>query len=357
MKNEIIVLGEKENYKCYRIYPGNSDHSNLINNKLEDLRSTLKNLKYSNDVSAVNYELYVYESGKANALSKREAGGYIIAISSYLLFDIKEELVSYMNNAIKKYFYGSKLNARKHADKIHNYILLYIALHENYHILNGHCDGFYLINYASVQKRTLNCERNFNKQIIEMDADYCAVRSLIYLIDENTNRGVLESEILLGGFALYFIFLKFQEESYENITTININQLDHPPASIRMNYSFAVIITCLSNIINKEQLIRVINQLFELCVYFDRVYYDADSTEKTLFAYSFTQAGQEYVKASFDGWPSIKDKLSSAAYINLRDNDTVEGNNRHFLNSEGKLMRLLNLDKRMELMVENLIKL
>lgn len=57
-----------------------------------------------------------------------------------------------------------------------------------------------------------------------MDADYCAVRSLIYLLIENTDKENLDTETMLIGFSLYFILLKFQEESYENITTIDVNK-------------------------------------------------------------------------------------------------------------------------------------
>lgn len=278
---------------------------------------------------------------------KKESDRYIIAISSYLLFDIKDEIISYMlNNDIRKYFYGRKQSAKKHAEKIHDYILLYIVLHENYHILNGHCDKFYSIYHASVQKRTLDYGKNFSKQIIEMDADYCAVRSLIYLLDENVNREELETEILLAGFSLYFTFLKFQEESYENITTIDINQLDHPPASVRANYSFAVVMTYLRDILDKGQLLYLMNQMIELCIYFDRVYYDSDTIEQALFAYAYTQDGQEYVKALFNGWKEVKEKLCDAAYISLRDDFTFEGENKHFLNSEGKLSKVLNMEKR-----------
>ena len=62
-----------------------------INNALESLRKVLHGLKYSKDVSKVDFDLYVYDSSKSNALSKKEENGYIIAISSYLLFDIIDD--------------------------------------------------------------------------------------------------------------------------------------------------------------------------------------------------------------------------------------------------------------------------
>ena len=91
MKDEVLVLGEKEEYLCYRYYPGNNVKAKSINNALESLRKVLHGLKYSKDVSKVDFDLYVYDSSKSNALSKKEENGYIIAISSYLLFDIIDD--------------------------------------------------------------------------------------------------------------------------------------------------------------------------------------------------------------------------------------------------------------------------
>lgn len=135
-----------------------------------------------------------------------------------------------------------------------------------------------------------------------MDADYCAVRSLIYLLIENTDKENLDTETMLIGFSLYFILLKFQEESYENITTIDVNKMDHPPASIRIHYSLSIILAYLKEIMKKEHLLYLMNEVTELCVYFDRVYYDSDAIELALFAYAYTFAGQEYAKTLYNGW-------------------------------------------------------
>lgn len=358
MKDEVLVLGEKEEYLCYRYYPGNNVKAKSINNALESLRKVLHGLKYSKDVSKVDFDLYVYDSSKSNALSKKEENGYIIAISSYLLFDIIDDIVSYMlNNDLRKYFYGHKLNAKKHAYKIHNYILLYIALHENYHILNGHCDAICSINHACVRKRTLDNEKNFFKQFLEMDADYCAVRSLIYLLIENTDKENLDTETMLIGFSLYFILLKFQEESYENITTIDVNKMDHPPASIRIHYSLSIILAYLKEIMKKEHLLYLMNEVTELCVYFDRVYYDSDAIELALFAYAYTFAGQEYAKTLYNGWKMVKEKISDYAYISLREDSNSNEKNMHFLNNDGKLLKVLNIETRVSDFWKSVLKL
>lgn len=72
MKNEIIVLGKKEKYKCCITYPGNDEKAKLINQKLDALRLTLREIKYSKDISKVNYELYVYESKKNKCTIKKK---------------------------------------------------------------------------------------------------------------------------------------------------------------------------------------------------------------------------------------------------------------------------------------------
>lgn len=38
MKDEVLVLGEKEEYLCYRYYPRNNVKAKSINNALESLR-------------------------------------------------------------------------------------------------------------------------------------------------------------------------------------------------------------------------------------------------------------------------------------------------------------------------------
>lgn len=347
MQDKITVQMEQGTIICHKSYSGKTEKSNSINLKLDRLRFMLRNMKYSKDLSKVDYELYVYESKLVNAFSKKEGSGYIIAISSYLLYDIIDEIKNYMlNSDIRNYFYGRKKNASKHAERIHDYILQYVVLHENYHILNGHCDWVYSVNYATVQKRTLDFEGNFYKQVIEMDADYCAVRSIIYLLDEKTDREELNTEIVLVGFSLYFIFLKFQEESYENITTIDIKQFDHPPASVRVIYSISVMMKYLVDIVDKIQLLYVMENMTEVCIYFDRIYYDSDTIEQALFAYAYTPTGQEYMKELFNGWNKIKDKLSHLAYISLRNESTSELENKYFLNNDGNLLRIMNMEKR-----------
>lgn len=256
-----------------------------------------------------------------------------------------------LNCDIRNYFYGKGKTAKKHAEQIHDYILQYVALHEYYHILNGHCDWVYFgnrVNFARTQRRILNNKDNFYKQVIEMDADYCAVRSMIYLLDDNTDRKNLNTEIMLAGFSLYFIFLKFQEESYENIETIEVTQFDHPPASIRIIYSMSVMVTYLNkDILDKSQLLYLMSQISEVCIYFDKEYYDSDTIDLALFAYAYTPDGQEYMKELFNGWNKVRSKLSQWAYVSLRNENNFELTNKYFLNNSGKMLRVLNMDKRM----------
>lgn len=222
MKNTILIKNGKFDYECYIVAERDLFlEYDEINTKLEWVREKIKEMHFSTGNHLVKYDICFYDSKHINAFAvKNKDGRYVIAVSTKLLTGMQEELVEYFKSAdLRKYFWGNKRNAKMHAKKVCEYILLYVVLHEYYHILNGHCDSVYAIGKSmaeiSVNKGSINNRYN---QILECDADYCAARSCMYIISD-TYKGIenITNEIRFLGFSIYYIFLKFQEQGYENM--------------------------------------------------------------------------------------------------------------------------------------------
>ena len=344
MENEILINVGIKDYKCYKKLESNNCNKDYINHKLIFLRDTLNQMKYSTGEGLVEYDVYVFESDEINAFCSKIVGGYAIALSSGMFIKFHAELEGYLRNKdIRKYFYGKKVNIKKQVEKIVNYIILFTVLHENYHILNGHCDTYYSSGKAMAERLVgKNLPSNRFNQILELDADFCAVRSLTYLIKER--RFELEDEkieFIIMGFSLYFIFLKFQEACYENIQTLaeDMSLYSHPPASTRIVYAFNVIAVYLeTNYSNKYDYITELINLSELCIYFDRVYYDSETVELKLIAFAYTKKGMDYLEGLHNEWNKVKEMLEPNAFIKLRTNESLDTSNLYFLDAGGKFI-------------------
>lgn len=359
MKNEIVIhLGIKD-YKCYKRLEASDSNKEYINDKLQFLRNTLSQMNYSTGKKLVEYDVYVYESNEMNALSSKVDGGYAIALSSEMFLGFQTELEGYLRNRdIRNYFYGKKLTIKKHVEKITDYILLFTVLHENYHILNGHCDTSYSYKKAMAEYLVKgNPEKNHFNQVLELDADFCAVRSLTYLIKERKFTEEDEKiEFIIMGFSLYYIFLKFQEAGYENIQTIkDMSLYSHPPASTRIVYAFLAISMYLgTNYDNKYDYYVELNILSELCIYFDRIYYDGETIDLTLIAFAYTKKGVDYLEGLHNEWNEVKKILEPHAFIKLRTNEPLDTGNMYFLDDKGKFIPE-KVNNNMERLLRNLL--
>ena len=299
-----------------------------INDSLKWVRDVLGKVLFSKGKNPVEYDIYVYKDKEINALAKKEKKGYIIALSSSIFVSLPLELQRYLyQKDIRAYFYGKKKTSLFHMRAVMKYCILFICFHEYYHILNGHCDynlsSGYMMEIMNMQRESQYKE----SQVMEYDADFCAVRSVMYLILENNkmcdNR---KMECIIFGFAIYYLFLKFQEQGYECFESciIDLWATSHPYASIRMAYSIAIIEYFYTNHgIDSVEVLSAIKKLTEVSIYFDRVYYDADSLEKSLLALAYTEKGMQHVVDLDKGWNSLKKKLKNYSYIELRDADKL----------------------------------
>lgn len=300
----------------------------VINKSLKWVREELKKLLFTTNRNPVEYGVYIYIDKEINALAKKDNSGYVIALSSAIFTSLSIELKEYFyQKDIRDYFYGNKKTADFHMKEVMKYCLLFICFHEYYHILNGHCD----YNKASVCFFELvSVKKNYQyneKQIMEYDADYCAVRSIMYLIlNKYKKRYNRSMECVKFGFALYFLFLKFQEQAYESFECgiMNLWETSHPYSSIRMAYSISVMTYCYNTFgVDLSEVVSDIKKIAELGIYFDRVYYDADSLKLSLLALAYTEKGMGHIAELTKGWSLLKKKLKKNAYIELRDSEKI----------------------------------
>lgn len=330
MENKIIVSGNNYYYECYETAEQSVfQESEIINQKLNWAREVLSDMHFSTGTNPVEYRVCCYKSKDINAFSaKITSNKYVIALSTELLIGMDMELEEYFIHLdLRRYFWGCKKTAKKHAQKVCEYILLYVVLHEYYHILNGHCDSAYakrkIMSERAVSKEEVN---NRYKQILECDADYCAVRSCMYIIDEmygNVDDKIFEIRIF--GFSIYYIFLKFQELGYENMHNMtNLYVRDHPPASIRFVYSFISIVRISLAQFKRSSAYKEIRDIVEAGIYFDRIYYDADTFDYSLVALAFTDRGMKHLEELHMGWNQVRKELESVAYVSLKMNEPVD---------------------------------
>lgn len=330
MGNKIIVNDENNNYECYVITEQDVfQEANIINQKLNWVRSILREMHFSTGKNPVEYHICCYESKEINAFSaKITSSKYVIALSTELLIGMDAELNEYfMYLDLRRYFWGSKKNAKKHVQKVCEYILLYVVLHEYYHILNGHCDSAYAKRKIMAERViSKGGENNKYRQILECDADYCAVRSCMYIIEEQyESLDDRIAEIRILGFAIYYIFLKFQELGYENMHYMqDLYAGDHPPASIRFVYAFVVIVRSIFVQIEGISAIREICAIVEVGIYFDRVYFDAKTFDLSLSALAYTERGMKHLEELHMGWNQVREELESVSYISLKVNEPVD---------------------------------
>ncbi len=345
MSDRIVVNSDQKTYVCYREVTNElTEHADEINEKLNSMREMLDGMIFSVGKKPVSYELCCYIDKEINAFAcNSKVCNYLIAVSTGILTGMEEELEEYLRNQdLKKYFWGASQNVGKHVEKVLEDILMFVVLHEYYHILNGHCDAAELMGICIKEIATdRGKERNRFLQIMECDADYCAARSCMYFIAERyKDKEELKTEVCFLGFALYYIFLKFQENGYEDFDyPKNLYAKEHPPASIRFVYVFAVLAYCISHETDERNALEIINRTVSLGIYFDRIYYDAETFKESLSALAYTTRGTGHIDELHMGWNAVRKKLRKFAHVKLRRNQRLNMQELSWVNCNGEIIQ------------------
>ncbi len=333
MKETFTFTYDGQTYICY-----NYAKENEINNKLDSLRKQLGSMKFTVGMAPVNVDIYICYSREINAYSYRLDDDMFAIILPSVIFDgFNDELEGYLiNNDLRQYFFGRKKTSKWHAEKIVDYICTFIALHEYYHILNGHLKSSKHKKALVDEKYSINCNNNLYNHITELDADYCATRSCLYFINRNEDYIV---SVKMLAFALYFLFINFQVNCYEGMNTLkHMKNMTHPPAGIRETHVMCRIMYDLMNTLENNKHIDVYKDICELCMYFDRVYYDSYTIDLALFTIAYTKKGSQYLETLHNGWTDIRKELEPYAYIKLKTLEKINIQDDYWINSNGEMM-------------------
>ena len=326
MDKVIDSIGRRK-LECYYEADEREEDAYEVNCRLERMRGFLENLLFTVGKNPAKCKIYFYKDDRINAFSyKLDRENYIIALSTQLIIGEETELVEYFYNSdLKKYFWSGKKPSKYYAKKVHSYMLMFIVLHEYYHILNGHKDIAYAKN-VKMKPNELNEEQEKNRisQIMECNADFCAIRLCVYTIFEKNNLEDRDIELRYLGFALYYTFLIFQADAYEEFDNlVDLFSRDHPPASIRFVYALCVM-TLYIGVEMDEKYKEVLRQIADMGIYFDRIYYMSNKLSESLSALGYSKKGMKHLNILHEGWNELREKLDSVAYIYLRKNEPID---------------------------------
>lgn len=313
-----------------------------INKSVERMRHLLEATYPRAELGDIEYELYVYESEEVNAFSTKTEEGYVIAFSTAVFIKFYKVVKNmFFVEEIRKWFEVSPTQTEYCINAIYDYMNWFIAFHELFHIINGHCKWLSVMGIFHAEKLTKNERRdNLQIQIVESDADYCAIQACVNLIfiqiinegafDEKTDSvrrydliEAAKQEILFMEFAVYQIFLLFSQEEKAIGNTEDLLKYDHPYASIRMAYSFSVMIYQLSSFLPMDEVKELVYKIAGICIAYDRIYYAEEAFERSLVSLAFTERGVQHVMRLHNGWNHIVDQLNKYSYIKQKEKEEI----------------------------------
>ena len=313
-----------------------------INKSVERMRQLLEATYPRAELGDIEYELYVYESEEVNAFSAKTEEGYVIAFSTAVFIKFYKVVKNmFLVEEIRRWFGIPPTQAEDCINAIYDYMNWFIAFHELFHIINGHCKWLSGMGIFHAEKLTKN-ERgdNLQIQIVESDADYCAIQACVNLIfiqiinegafDENTDLDrchelieAAKQEILFMEFAVYQIFLLFSQDEKAIGNMDDLLKYDHPYASIRMAYSFAAMIYQLSFYLTMDEVTELVYKIAGICIAYDRIYYAEEVFQRSLVSLAFTERGVQHVMLLHNGWNHIVDQLSKYSHIKLKEKEEI----------------------------------
>lgn len=358
MKNIIEINTSMGKIQCNYSVSESLDGYERINNSLNRMRKLLEATYPRKQLSEIQYELYAYDSEEINAFSCKIEEGYVIAFSTAVFTK------SYMllNNLFKKkeickWFETIPTESEYSLNAVYDYMTWFIAFHEFFHMIHGHCEYLFARNIFNVEK---SIERDLNNnlvgQILESDADYSAVIACVNFIFvqarnngafddsvEKTKRNLLiqaaEGEIVYLGFAIYHTFLLFSsEEKGRTLECVNaLLKYDHPYSSIRMAYTFAAITYQVGCFLSREEMIILVNKISEICIAYDRIYYAEGAFDKSLLSLAFTEKGVQHIMLLHNSWNDVVNELRKYSYIKLQKKEIIS--KMHFwINNDGTMI-------------------
>ena len=339
--------------------------ADFLNMRIRKLRYFLEDACPSRLLNGLKYELYFFESEKLDAQAfKRDSENYIIAFSSGTFKIIWGNLNSIFREKTLLELFHIDSNDKDTIDftirAVFDYMTYFIALHELFHIVNGHC-GYLKKEGLSCSEKwvPLNEDKNFISQILEANADVSASKILArytFLISYNHLEDKTKREEMLPlfffeiksmYFAIYNLFLLFSHEYEDSFKDCLENMLfyDHPFPSIRMVYTLNKSIQELSAFLKDDEIPFLLDDILKTCIAYDRIFYANNDFAHALQAIAYTKAGATHILKLHNGWNSIYKRLEEFAFYKLDENEYLD-EMPYWVDETGDIQILLKQAKR-----------
>lgn len=320
-----------QDYQLFEVASNAFSDDELINTGLSIARNTVNSLlKSLKQPPPVGVRVYGYADQQVNAMAMKADGIYKIALSTATLTHIFHWYAMWFKSPNMKELFRNRQNSYDILiKKLYAYSMAYIASHEFFHIMNGHCDIPEKMEHFVSEKIDIHCEeQHFFNQVLEFDADRAAVKSCTYgLLSVKNTYTNLFSDIGLLSFALYNVFLIFQNESkigFDDYIKHVFYIKDHPYDGIRFSYSLAFIMDVLLQIFQQQ---IVINQFAiptaETLVTFEKQVLGVPEVKNCLFSASFTNQGVQHTMDLNNAWNDVAEKLRPYAYVPLAKGEYI----------------------------------
>ncbi|MBP5468287.1 MAG: hypothetical protein J6Z11_03485, partial [Candidatus Riflebacteria bacterium] len=302
------------------------------------------------NIKNIDYGVYLYEDKTFNAFSAKKDNGYVIAFSTTCLQKIlKNAEEMFANKEVLQLFNLEQDDIKLihyYKSAIIDYMSWFIALHEFYHILPGHCGKSSITEDFNIEfYKTKTEKENYYSQILEMDADCSAVSSLTLDIlitaiktntfPKNTEESISSEqeekiydfcrEIMFLSFSVYDLFLLFSADKKIDVKKAIENLLiyDHPLPSIRMVYTLPWIIYEVSRVLSDNDQKTLVNNISNICIAYDRIFYAKGDFSQSLQAIGNTREAAELRIDLNNGWNDIIPLLKDNAIIELHPREIM----------------------------------
>ena len=324
--------------------PNSIPDAEFLNMRIRKLRSFLEDTCPSRLLNGLKYELYFFESEKLDAQAfKRESENYVIAFSTRTIKIIWENLNTIFKEKTLLDLFNIEICDKNTIDftvrAVFDYMTYFIALHELFHIVNGHC-GYLTKKGLSCSENwvPLDEDKNLTSQILEANADISAAKILArytflisyHNLEDKTKRDEMLPmfffEIKAMYFAIYNLFLLFSHEYEDSFKDCLENMLfyDHPFPSIRMVYTLNKSIQELSTFLKDSEIPVLLNDILKTCIAYDRVFYANNDFAHALQAIAYTKAGASHILKLHNGWNLIYKRLEEFAFYKLDENEYLD---------------------------------
>ena len=345
-----IIKSNDEEYKCYENLETTISGHQEINESLAVIRgfcSSLVEMMGPNEQLIL--KVYAYEADEVNAFAIKQNEEYCIGISVETFRVLKQWFNTWMN--FDKTYDVLNLHYRKKETIIYimyNYSLLFLAMHECFHILFGHCDCPYNMGkFLFEQSKQTKQEDALFEQSLETSADTAAIIAcVVKMMNEDKSQEVWEEKSRILLFTVYSVFKIFSEYEcydFDEFIEDDLYKYDHPHAGLRFKIVIRVLDYSVKFLKEKNLDAEIINEYIR----FEKEILEIESLKKMLTSIAYTSKGSEHIKTLLQKWNDVRESFEPYAHMPLLNWAEI-GQSPILINNKGELIRcteeMLNIE-------------